>query len=160
MTSRPPPPKSRESEAPPMSWTTTDLRAFEEKLRREHPGRFRRPRTPLWTVTIGWSSAGSWRSRIDERAQNSIRRRRAYVIVRAVATPERWCELSLRPSTDLSGGRTTCTSGLLPRGGTKPALIQVFYNDEHALTLGCATPTNPVSPLSTDPAVCPLPADG
>src|SRR5262249_20279914 len=36
-------------------------------------------------------------------------------------------------------------------GGTEPAIIQVFYNDEHALTLGCATSSFPVSPLSTDP---------
>jgi hypothetical protein len=36
-------------------------------------------------------------------------------------------------------------------GGTQPAIIEVFYNDEHALTLGCATATDPVSPLSTNP---------
>jgi hypothetical protein len=29
--------------------------------------------------------------------------------------------------------------------------VEVFYNDEHALTLGCATATDPVSPLSSNP---------
>jgi hypothetical protein len=45
-------------------------------------------------------------------------------------------------------------------GGTKPAVIQVFYNDEHALTLGCATSSAPVSPLSTDPAAVHYPQTG
>ena len=45
-------------------------------------------------------------------------------------------------------------------GGAKPAIIQVFYNDEHALTLGCATSTDPVSPLSTDPAAVHYPQTG
>src|SRR6476660_1806317 len=36
-------------------------------------------------------------------------------------------------------------------GGSTPAIIQVFYNDEHALTLGCATASFPVEPLTTDP---------
>ena len=45
-------------------------------------------------------------------------------------------------------------------GGAKPAIIQVFYNDEHALTLGCATSTSPVSPLSMDPDAVPYPQTG
>jgi hypothetical protein len=45
-------------------------------------------------------------------------------------------------------------------GGTKPAIIQVFYNDEHALTLGCATATDLVSPLSTDPSAVHYPETG
>ena len=45
-------------------------------------------------------------------------------------------------------------------GGAKPAIVQVFYNDEHALTLGCATASSPVSPLSTDPAAVPYPQTG
>jgi len=36
-------------------------------------------------------------------------------------------------------------------GGSEPAIIQVFYNDEHALTLGCGTADFPVSQLSTSP---------
>jgi hypothetical protein len=36
----------------------------------------------------------------------------------------------------------------------------VFYNDEHALTLGCATASAPVSPLSTDPAALDYPQTG
>ncbi|MFC1643264.1 hypothetical protein ACFL5O_11365, partial [Myxococcota bacterium] len=31
-------------------------------------------------------------------------------------------------------------------GGRVPAQIQVFYNDEHALTLGCSSAANPVTP--------------
>ena len=45
-------------------------------------------------------------------------------------------------------------------GGVKPAIIQVFYNDEHALTLGCATSSAPVSPLSSDPAAVQYPQTG
>jgi len=45
-------------------------------------------------------------------------------------------------------------------GGSSPAIIQVFYNDEHALTLGCATASYPVSPLSTDPAAVYYPQTG
>ena len=45
-------------------------------------------------------------------------------------------------------------------GGSSPAIIQVFYNDEHALTLGCATSSNPVSPLSPDPAAVHYPQTG
>ena len=45
-------------------------------------------------------------------------------------------------------------------GGAKPAIIQVFYNDEHALTLGCATSTDPVSPLSTVPDAVHYPQTG
>jgi hypothetical protein len=45
-------------------------------------------------------------------------------------------------------------------GGAKPAIVQVFYNDEHALTLGCATSSSPVSPLSTDPDAVSYPQTG
>ncbi len=45
-------------------------------------------------------------------------------------------------------------------GGTKPAIVQVFYNDEHALTLGCATASSPVSPLSSDPDAVNYPQTG
>ena len=41
-----------------------------------------------------------------------------------------------------------------------PAIIQVFYNDEHALTLGCATSSNPVEPLSSDPDAVHYPQTG
>lgn len=36
-------------------------------------------------------------------------------------------------------------------GGALPAQIQAYYNDEHALTLGCATTAFPVSPLPASP---------
>ena len=45
-------------------------------------------------------------------------------------------------------------------GGSSPAIIQVFYNDEHALTLGCETPSAPVSPLSPNPAAVYYPQTG
>src|SRR5579883_3507921 len=45
-------------------------------------------------------------------------------------------------------------------GGVKPAIIQVFYNDEHALTLGCATASSPVSALSSSPAAVHYPQTG
>jgi hypothetical protein len=45
-------------------------------------------------------------------------------------------------------------------GGSSPAIIQVFYNDEHALTLGCATSSNPVTPLAPDPAAVHYPQTG
>jgi hypothetical protein len=45
-------------------------------------------------------------------------------------------------------------------GGAQPAVIQVFYDDEHALTLGCATSTDPVSALPSDPAAVHYPQTG
>jgi hypothetical protein len=36
-------------------------------------------------------------------------------------------------------------------GGDVPAQIQVFYNDEHALTLGCTSSGHPVSALPSNP---------
>ena len=45
-------------------------------------------------------------------------------------------------------------------GGAQPAVIQVFYNDEHALTLGCATSNDPVSALPSNPASLRYPQTG
>lgn len=45
-------------------------------------------------------------------------------------------------------------------GGTTPAIVQVFYNDEHALTLGCEAPGFPVEPLATDPDAVHYPQTG
>jgi hypothetical protein len=39
-------------------------------------------------------------------------------------------------------------------------MVQVFYNDEHALTLGCETATYPVSPLASDPDAVKYPQTG
>lgn len=55
---------------------------------------------------------------------------------------------------------TICGINAVGGGAAKPAIIQVFYNDEHALTLGCATATNPVEPLSADPAAVHYPQTG
>jgi hypothetical protein len=45
-------------------------------------------------------------------------------------------------------------------GGAKPAVIEVYYSDEHALPLGCATPTYPVSALPADPSQATYPQTG
>jgi hypothetical protein len=45
-------------------------------------------------------------------------------------------------------------------GGAQPAVIQVFYSDEHALTLGCDTTADPVSALPADPGVVSYPQAG
>jgi hypothetical protein len=63
------------------------------------------------------------------------------------------------PATDFVESTTLCAINAVG-GGPKPAQIQVFYNDEHALTLGCATASFPVSPLSTDPAAVKYPQTG
>jgi len=64
------------------------------------------------------------------------------------------------PASSFVESTTICGINAVGGSGTKPAIIQVFYNDEHALTLGCATATNPVSPLSTDPAAVYYPETG
>jgi len=63
------------------------------------------------------------------------------------------------PSTSFVESATLCAINAVG-GGSKPAIIQVFYNDEHALTLGCATSANPVSPLSNDPDAVHYPQTG
>lgn len=45
-------------------------------------------------------------------------------------------------------------------GGSKPAIVQVFYNDEHALTLGCQTSSHLVTTLATDPDAVKYPQTG
>jgi hypothetical protein len=64
------------------------------------------------------------------------------------------------PSTSFVESTTICAINAVGGGGTKPATIQVFYNDEHALTLGCATSAAPVSPLSSDPDAVNYPQTG
>jgi hypothetical protein len=54
---------------------------------------------------------------------------------------------------------TVCTINAVG-GGSEPAVIQVFYNDEHALTLGCATPAYPVSALPSNPGAASYPQTG
>ncbi len=63
------------------------------------------------------------------------------------------------PASDFNESTTLC--GITAAGGgAKPAVIQVFYSDEHALTLGCDTATNPVSALPADPGQVPYPQTG
>lgn len=54
------------------------------------------------------------------------------------------------PSSSFVESTTLCAITAVG-GGTSPAIVSVFYNDEHALTLGCATSSFPVSALATDP---------
>ena len=54
------------------------------------------------------------------------------------------------PTTSFVESTTLCAINAVG-GGANPAIVQVFYNDEHALTLGCATTTFPVPPLSSNP---------
>ncbi|HEY2512009.1 MAG TPA: hypothetical protein VGI39_14175 [Polyangiaceae bacterium] len=63
------------------------------------------------------------------------------------------------PATSFVESATICAINAVG-GGTKPATIQVFYNDEHALTLGCGTSSAPVSPLSSDPDAVNYPETG
>jgi hypothetical protein len=63
------------------------------------------------------------------------------------------------PATSFVESTTICAINAVG-GGAKPAVVQVFYNDEHALTLGCATSTNPISPLSSDPDAVHYPQTG
>jgi hypothetical protein len=63
------------------------------------------------------------------------------------------------PATSFVESTTLCAINAVG-GGAKPAIIQLFYNDEHALTLGCGTSTDPVSPLSTDPEALHYPQTG
>jgi hypothetical protein len=63
------------------------------------------------------------------------------------------------PSSSFTESTTLC--GITATGGgSAPATIEVFYSDEHALTLGCATSTYPVSPLSSDPGAASYPETG
>ncbi|MGH7272708.1 MAG: hypothetical protein ACREJ3_19950, partial [Polyangiaceae bacterium] len=63
------------------------------------------------------------------------------------------------PTTSFVESTTLCAINA-SGGGANPAIVQVFYNDEHALTLGCATSTFPVSALSSDPEALHYPQTG
>jgi hypothetical protein len=63
------------------------------------------------------------------------------------------------PSTTFVESTTLCAINAVG-GGAQPAEVRVFYNDEHALTLGCATATDPVSPLTSNPDTVHYPQTG
>jgi hypothetical protein len=63
------------------------------------------------------------------------------------------------PSSDFNESAVLCGINAVG-GGTSPAIIQVFYSDEHALTLGCDTSANPVSTLTADPGAATYPETG
>jgi hypothetical protein len=63
------------------------------------------------------------------------------------------------PTADFVESTTLCAIDAAG-GGSTPAIVRVFYNDEHALTLGCDTPSFPVEPLTTDPDAVHYPKTG
>jgi hypothetical protein len=63
------------------------------------------------------------------------------------------------PADSFAENTTLCALNAVG-GGSEPAIIQVFYSDEHALTLGCATSTYPVSGLPADPGEVKYPETG
>jgi hypothetical protein len=63
------------------------------------------------------------------------------------------------PTSDFVESTTLCAIKAVG-GGSTPAVVQVYYNDEHALTLGCDTATDPVSALSSDPGSVHYPKTG
>jgi hypothetical protein len=63
------------------------------------------------------------------------------------------------PASSFEESTTLCAINAVG-GGSQPAVIQVFYDDEHALTLGCATSADPVSALPADPGAVRYPQTG
>jgi hypothetical protein len=63
------------------------------------------------------------------------------------------------PSSDFNESSIFCGITAVG-GGAKPAVVSVFYSDEHALPLGCATSAFPVSPLSANPDAVSFPQTG
>jgi hypothetical protein len=63
------------------------------------------------------------------------------------------------PTSDFNESTTLCGINAVG-GGAQPAVIQVFYSDEHALTLGCDTPSAPVTPLPGNPGEAKYPLTG
>jgi hypothetical protein len=63
------------------------------------------------------------------------------------------------PASDFNESSVVCGINAVG-GGAQPAVIQVFYADEHALPLGCATATDPVSPLPASPSAQSYPQTG
>jgi len=74
---------------------------------------------------------------------------------------------SANPLTDVLFNESTVLAAIVPSGGYPFASIQLFYNDEHAMTLGVretvingASKTFPVSPLTSSPGVINNPETG
>jgi hypothetical protein len=74
---------------------------------------------------------------------------------------------SSNPLTDILFNESTVLAAIVPSGGYPFASIQLFYNDEHAMTLGIhQTVINgvsmdfPVSPLTKSPDIINMPATG
>ncbi len=63
------------------------------------------------------------------------------------------------PSDSFANNAFIC--GINATGGdTVPTQVEVFFNDAHAMTLGCATANNPVSPPTSDPGYVYYPQTG
>ncbi len=63
------------------------------------------------------------------------------------------------PASSFTESTTLCAINAVG-GGSEPAVVQVFYNDEHALTLGCDTSTFPVTALTSNPDAVKYPQTG
>jgi hypothetical protein len=74
---------------------------------------------------------------------------------------------SANPLTDILFNESTVLAAIVPSGGYPFASVQLFYNDEHAMTLGVreavidgVSTSFPVSPLTTSPDVVNAPQTG
>jgi hypothetical protein len=74
---------------------------------------------------------------------------------------------SANPLTDILFNESTVLAAIMPSGGYPFASIQLFYNDEHAMTLGVretvingVSTTFPVSPLTMSPDIVNNPETG
>ena len=74
---------------------------------------------------------------------------------------------SANPLTDILFNESTVLAAIVPSGGYPFASIQLFYNDEHAMTLGVneaiingVSTMFPVSPLTKSPDIVDAPATG
>ena len=74
---------------------------------------------------------------------------------------------SSNPLTDILFNESTVLAAIVPSGGYPLATVQLFYNDEHAMTLGVreavingVSQTFPVSPLTASPDIVNTPDTG
>jgi len=88
-------------------------------------------------------------------------------VVGAVLTDCGYPYQSKNPLTNIGFSESEVLAAIVPSGGSPLATIQLFYNDEHAMTLGVRqvvvngkTTDYPVSPLTSDPGTVNTPQTG
>jgi hypothetical protein len=88
-------------------------------------------------------------------------------VVGAVITECGYPFASANPLTDILFNESTVLAAIVPSGGYPLASVQLFYNDEHAMTLGVheadingVTTSFPVSPLTKSPDLVDTPKTG